>query len=295
MPVGPPALDDARDLGQSQRMNSTKRPFDRVPTPEIVANSNRSAFIRKTGEPGLAAPSRRADAVPAWLIQQVFECCDFRFYTPPQLMLDTCRLYTAQRAVDMGPINEVMKAQDLDATVDGLCQDIPDKSPQSTSGSPGWRSTRAPTGSSTAPASRPPGCWRLLMATRRTWRASLRSWKGASPNTANTAAGQDGRARSAGPVRRSQIAQGRRPGAARHTPDRRLGDAHVRGDARLQERLAAQLADDQRLNDFPGLAAASADQPPLNTGLRFSRNARAPSWWSSLVTARVWPHISAAM
>ncbi len=46
-------------------------------------------------------------------------------------MLYTCRLYTAQQAVDMGLINEVVKAEDLDATVDALCQDILDKSPQS--------------------------------------------------------------------------------------------------------------------------------------------------------------------
>jgi acetyl-CoA synthetase len=72
-------------------MNSTERPFDWVPTPEIVANSNLSAFIRKTGEPDLAALQRRADADPAWLMQQVFEFCDFRFYKPPQQMLDTSR------------------------------------------------------------------------------------------------------------------------------------------------------------------------------------------------------------
>ena len=46
-------------------------------------------------------------------------------------MLYTCRLYTAQQAVDMGLINEVVKAEDLDATVDALCQDILNKSPQS--------------------------------------------------------------------------------------------------------------------------------------------------------------------
>ena len=72
-------------------MNSTKRPFDWVPTPEIVANSNLTAFIRKTGEADLAALSRRADADPAWLMQQVFEFCDFRFYKPPRQMLDTSR------------------------------------------------------------------------------------------------------------------------------------------------------------------------------------------------------------
>ena len=43
----------------------------------------------------------------------------------------TCRLYTAQQALDMGLINEVVKAEDLDATVQALCEDILDKSPQS--------------------------------------------------------------------------------------------------------------------------------------------------------------------
>ncbi|WP_151447794.1 enoyl-CoA hydratase-related protein [Lacisediminimonas profundi] len=46
-------------------------------------------------------------------------------------MLFTCRQYTAQQALDMGLINEVVKAEDLDATVAALCQDILDKSPQS--------------------------------------------------------------------------------------------------------------------------------------------------------------------
>ena len=72
-------------------MNSTKRPFDWVPTPEIVAKSNLTAFIRKTGEPDLATLCRRADADPAWLMQQVFEFCDFRFYKPYTQMLDMSR------------------------------------------------------------------------------------------------------------------------------------------------------------------------------------------------------------
>jgi len=72
-------------------MNPTKRPFDWTPTPEIVAQSNLSAFIRHTGQAGLPALSERADSDPAWLMQQVFEFCDFRFYQPPQQMLDTSR------------------------------------------------------------------------------------------------------------------------------------------------------------------------------------------------------------
>ena len=46
-------------------------------------------------------------------------------------MLYTCRLYTAQESLAMGLINDVVKAEDLDAAVDRLCQDILDKSPQS--------------------------------------------------------------------------------------------------------------------------------------------------------------------
>ena len=46
-------------------------------------------------------------------------------------ILFTCRLYTAQQALEMGLINEVVKPEELDATVDALCQEILDKSPQS--------------------------------------------------------------------------------------------------------------------------------------------------------------------
>ena len=46
-------------------------------------------------------------------------------------MLFTCRQYTAQEALEMGLINQVCPAAELDAVVDALCQDILDKSPQS--------------------------------------------------------------------------------------------------------------------------------------------------------------------
>ncbi|MDO9479031.1 MAG: AMP-binding protein, partial [Hydrogenophaga sp.] len=93
-------------------MNSTKRPFDWVPTPEIVANSNLTAFIRKTGEADLAALSRRADADPAWLMQPVFEYCDFRVYTPPQQMLDTSRGIEWARWCVGGTTNVVLNCID---------------------------------------------------------------------------------------------------------------------------------------------------------------------------------------
>ncbi len=46
-------------------------------------------------------------------------------------MLFTCRQYTAAEALAMGLINQVCPDAELDAVVDGLCQEILDKSPQS--------------------------------------------------------------------------------------------------------------------------------------------------------------------
>jgi len=46
-------------------------------------------------------------------------------------MVYTCRLYTAQEALEMGLINTVVPPEELDATVTALCDDILNKSPQS--------------------------------------------------------------------------------------------------------------------------------------------------------------------
>ncbi|MGE3992263.1 enoyl-CoA hydratase-related protein [Pseudorhodoplanes sp.] len=46
-------------------------------------------------------------------------------------ILFTCRLYTAQEALDMGLINQVCPADKLDEEVKKLCNEILDKSPQS--------------------------------------------------------------------------------------------------------------------------------------------------------------------
>lgn len=72
-------------------MKSTKRTFDMMPSPELVAQSNLSAFLRKTGETDIETLAERADADPAWLMEQVLEFCDFRFYKPYTQMLDTSR------------------------------------------------------------------------------------------------------------------------------------------------------------------------------------------------------------
>ncbi|MDO9032522.1 MAG: AMP-dependent synthetase, partial [Hydrogenophaga sp.] len=72
-------------------MISNKQPFDWVPTPELIASSNLTTFLRKVGEPRFEDLAARADADPAWLMQEVFEFCDFRFFKPYTQMLDTSR------------------------------------------------------------------------------------------------------------------------------------------------------------------------------------------------------------
>ncbi|HEX7437217.1 MAG TPA: AMP-binding protein, partial [Caldimonas sp.] len=63
--------------------------FDWVPTPQIVAASNLTAFLRKVDLPDYETLLARSQADPAWLMQQVFEFCDMRFYEPYTRLLDT--------------------------------------------------------------------------------------------------------------------------------------------------------------------------------------------------------------
>src|SRR3990167_1973571 len=72
-------------------MNSTKQPFDWMPTPELMAQSNLTAFLHEVGESSFESLSARADADPAWLMQEVFDFCDMRFYQPYTQMLDASR------------------------------------------------------------------------------------------------------------------------------------------------------------------------------------------------------------
>lgn len=71
----------------------------------------------------------RVGSVPIWGACQLL--ARFVGERKAREMLYTCRLYTAQQACDMGLINEVCKAEDLDRVVKELCETILDKSPQS--------------------------------------------------------------------------------------------------------------------------------------------------------------------
>ena len=65
--------------------------FDWTPDAGIVAGSVLTRFLRQVGEPDYESLCRRADADPAWLMEQVFAFCDFRFYRRPERMLDVSR------------------------------------------------------------------------------------------------------------------------------------------------------------------------------------------------------------
>jgi len=62
-----------------------------TPPAELVEKSNLSAFLRATGQPDYDALAAKADADPAWLVQEVFGFCDVRFYRRFDKVLDLSR------------------------------------------------------------------------------------------------------------------------------------------------------------------------------------------------------------
>jgi acetyl-CoA synthetase len=62
-----------------------------TPPPELVEQSNLTAFLRATGQADYDALAARAEADPAWLMEQVFQFCGVRFYRRYDTMLDRSR------------------------------------------------------------------------------------------------------------------------------------------------------------------------------------------------------------
>jgi acetyl-CoA synthetase len=62
-----------------------------TPPPGLVADSNLTAFLRATGHADYDELAARADADPAWLMEEVFRFCDVRFYRRYDRMLDLSR------------------------------------------------------------------------------------------------------------------------------------------------------------------------------------------------------------
>jgi acetyl-CoA synthetase len=62
-----------------------------TPPPELVAQSNLTAFLRATGQADYDTLAAKAEADPAWLMEEVFKFCDVRFYRRYDTMLDVSR------------------------------------------------------------------------------------------------------------------------------------------------------------------------------------------------------------
>ena len=62
-----------------------------TPPPDLVAQSNLTAFLRATGQQDYDDLAAKADADPAWLMEEVFRFCDVRFYRRYDAMLDLSR------------------------------------------------------------------------------------------------------------------------------------------------------------------------------------------------------------
>ncbi len=71
----------------------------------------------------------RVGSVPVWGACQLL--ARFVGERKAREILFTCRQYSAREALEMGLINQVCRAEELDRVVADLCQEILDKSPQS--------------------------------------------------------------------------------------------------------------------------------------------------------------------
>src|ERR1700716_2931197 len=62
-----------------------------TPPADLVERSNLTAFLHATGQSDYDALAAKADADPAWLMEEVFKFCDARFYRSYEQMLDLSR------------------------------------------------------------------------------------------------------------------------------------------------------------------------------------------------------------
>ena len=63
-------------------------PYIWTPPSKLVAQSNLTAFLRVTGQQDYDQLASKAEADPAWLMQEVFKFSDVRFYRDYDQMLD---------------------------------------------------------------------------------------------------------------------------------------------------------------------------------------------------------------
>ena len=95
-----------------------------TPPPELVAQSNLTAFLRATGQPDYDDLAAKADADPAWLMEQVFKFCDVRFYRHYDAMLDLSRGQPWARWCVGGTTNIVLNCIDKHRGTAGVGSDV---------------------------------------------------------------------------------------------------------------------------------------------------------------------------
>ena len=91
---------------------SDTTPYIWTPSPELVAQSNLTAFLRATGHQDYDDLAAKAEADPAWLMQEVFRFCDVRFYRNYDQMLDVSRGQAWARWCVGGTTNIVLNCLD---------------------------------------------------------------------------------------------------------------------------------------------------------------------------------------
>ncbi len=83
-----------------------------VPPKELIEQSNLSAFLRQVEQPDYDALADKANADPAWLMEEVFRFCGMRFYRPYDQMLDLQRGLPWARWCIGGTTNVVLNCID---------------------------------------------------------------------------------------------------------------------------------------------------------------------------------------
>lgn len=93
-------------------MASANKKFYWEPTPEIIAQSNLTAFLKRVGLPDFASLQKKGDQDPGWLMEHVFKFCDMRFYKPYDQILDVSRGLPWARWCVGGTTNVVLNCID---------------------------------------------------------------------------------------------------------------------------------------------------------------------------------------
>ena len=83
-----------------------------TPPSDLISNSNLTAFLCATGERNYDDLAVKAEADPAWLMEQVFRFCDVRFYRPYDTMLDLTHGHPWARWCVGGTTNIVLNCID---------------------------------------------------------------------------------------------------------------------------------------------------------------------------------------